>query len=107
MEKKIIQEFQNETECLTRFHAAEDQLDDLKQSLVKSLGKANEAIQSYMTNLKIRKQQFEEQLQRATDQREALLREIDQLPKNQFSSQYCQSLYDKELTKIVEIGTNV
>lgn len=74
LEKKILLEFQNETEALTRFHAAEDNLDTLKQSLVKSLGKAEEATKAHMTNLNIRKQQFEEQLQRAQDNREALLR---------------------------------
>lgn len=74
LEKKINQCFQEENECLTRFHAAEDNLDNLKQSLVKSLGKVDEATKSYLTNLKVRKQQFEEQLQRAQDQREALLR---------------------------------
>ena len=107
LEKKINQCFQEENECLTRFHAAEDNLDNLKQSLVKSLGKVDEATKSYLTNLKVRKQQFEEQLQRAQDQREALLRvasaeqEIEALPKNAFPYQYCMSLYEKEDTKIV------
>lgn len=102
MEKRIIQEFQNENEALTRFHLAEDNLDNLKQSLVKSLGKMDENTRSYFNNLKAKKQQYEEQLQRAQEQRESLLREIETIPKNQFSYQYCMSLYEKELTKIVD-----
>lgn len=101
LEKKIIQEFQSENEALTRFHTAEDNLDNLKQSLVKSLGKIDENTRSYLSNLKAKMQQFEEQLQRAQEQREVLLREIETLPKTQFTYQYCISLYEKELTKIV------
>jgi len=74
LEKKILQEFQNEVEAIMRLHAAEDNLDTLKQSLVKSLGKADEGTKGYMSKLSIRKQQFEEQLERAQDNREALLR---------------------------------
>ena len=101
MEKKIIQEFHNETESLTRLYSAEDNLDSLKQSIVKSLGKIDESTRSYLSNLKIRHQQYEEQLQRAQDQREAVLREVETLPKSQFAYQYCLSLYEKEHTKIV------
>lgn len=102
MEKKIIQEFQNETEALTRLHTAEDNLDSLKHSLVKSLGKIDENTRSYLNNLKAKRQQFEEQFQRAQEQREVLLREIETMPKNQFPYQYCISLYEKEHTKIVK-----
>lgn len=104
MEKKIIQEYQAETEALTRYYAAEDNLDNLKQSIVKSLGKVDESTKSYLTNLRIMKQQCEEQLQRIQEQRETVKREIDMLPKNQFSYEYCISLYDKEQAKLVRLA---
>lgn len=101
LEKKIIQEFQAESEALTRYHSAEDNLDNLKQSVVKSLGKIDESTRAYITNLNFIKQQCEEQLQRAQEAREAVFRELETLPKNQFSYQYCMSLYEKENSKIV------
>lgn len=102
MEKRIIQEFQVETEALTRYYSAEDNLDNLKQSIIKSLGKVDESTKSYMTNLKIMKQQREEELQRAQEKRETVRREIDTMNKSDFSYQYCISLYDKENAKIVK-----
>lgn len=74
MEKKIMSAFQNETEALTRLHAAEDTLDNFKHSLVKSLGKMDENIRAHLTTLKIRKQQCEEQVERVHDDREKILR---------------------------------
>lgn len=104
MEKKIIQEFQAETEALTRYYAAEDNMDNLKQSIVKSLGKVDESTKSYLTNLKMMKQQCEEELQRAQEKRETVHREIDTMNKSEFSYQYCISLFDKETSKIVLLG---
>jgi methyl coenzyme M reductase subunit C-like uncharacterized protein (methanogenesis marker protein 7) len=71
LEKKIVQEFQNETEILTKFHIAEDNLDNLKQSLVKSLGKVDESTQSYLTSLKNKVNVLAEELERAKERREA------------------------------------
>lgn len=109
LEKKINQHFAEEVECLNNFHNAEDNLDNLKQSLIKSLGKVDEPTRSYLTNLKLRRQQFEEQLQRFQEERDALLRvrmyddkELETIPQNSFPYQYCLSLYEKELTKMVD-----
>lgn len=101
MEKKTLQVFQSEAEALTKLFTAEDNIDNLKQSIVKSFGKIDENTRSYLQNLKLRKMQFEEERQRAQDAREALLREIDSIPKTQFPYQYCMSLFEKEHTKIV------
>lgn len=101
MEKKILQAFQSETEALTRLFTAEDNIDNLKQSIVKSFGKLDENTRSYLQNLKLRKMQFEEERQRAQEGREVVLREIEALPKNQFPYQYSMSLFEKEHTKTV------
>ena len=51
LEKRIMSHFQRESESLTKYFIAEDNLDNMKNNMAKSLGQADQATKEYIKTL--------------------------------------------------------
>lgn len=73
IEKKILSHFQEEGEMLTKCYIAEDNLENMKQNMAKSLGEVDEPTKDYMTNLESEKEKLEQECREVEKKRDGIL----------------------------------
>lgn len=73
LEKKILTHFQEEGESLTKYYIAEDNLENMKQNLAKTLGDVDEATKGYIVNLQNQKETLRLDSKKIEEKRQTLL----------------------------------
>ena len=71
-EKRITSHFQIEREAFTKFFIAEDNLDNLRQSLAKSLSEIDDSTKQYLESLQNKMKNLESEKERVLEQRDIL-----------------------------------